>query len=304
MITLLTGENSYEIEQRLRQLSAEFDGTPERFDGAELEVRMLPDLLMGVSLFAQQRLVVVRGLGQDKAVWEVLPDWLARASDDTHLVLVEPKPDKRTRTWKALQKAATLEDYPAWTDRESTRAVQWARDEAAARGLRLEATEARLLVGRTGVDQWAIHHALDKLAALERADAATIEQVVEARPQENIFMLFEAALAGDAARVQAMLAVLRLSEDAYATLGLLSGQAVQLAALAVAGEGDNVAKDFGVHPYALGKLRPHAERRGAAGARAVVAALAEADDALKTSGIAPWLAVERALVKVATASSR
>ncbi len=98
MITLLSGENSFEIDRQLRQIVAEFGGAAEKFDGVELEVRQLPDLLMGMSLFAAQRLVIIRELSANKGVWEVLPEWLERQSEDTHVVLIEPKPDKRTKT--------------------------------------------------------------------------------------------------------------------------------------------------------------------------------------------------------------
>jgi DNA polymerase III delta subunit len=61
----------------------------------------------------------------------------------------------------------------------------------------------------------------------------------------------------------------------------------------------DVAKDMGVHPYALSKLAPAAKRLGRTGAKKVVAAFAEADEAAKSSAADPWLLVERALIKVA-----
>ena len=103
----------------------------------------------------------------------------------------------------------------------------------------------------------------------------------------------------DAAKVKAMLETLELGEDPFRLFGLLAGQAFQLAALAVSEKPDGeVAKDFGAHPFALSKLAPHAKKLGRAGARQVVAAFAEADEAMKTGG-EPWLLTERALVKVA-----
>ncbi|HEU4715546.1 MAG TPA: hypothetical protein VFS14_01825, partial [Candidatus Saccharimonadales bacterium] len=88
--------------------------------------------------------------------------------------------------------------------------------------------------------------------------------------------------------------------DAYRLLGLLSGQAVQLAVLTLADKPSaEVAKDTGVHPYALSKLAPAARRLGRVGAKKVVTAFAEADEASKSSAADPWLLVERALMKVA-----
>ncbi len=47
MITLLTGENTFELEQALNQIVAGFHGVAERIDGSELSTKNLPDLLMG-----------------------------------------------------------------------------------------------------------------------------------------------------------------------------------------------------------------------------------------------------------------
>lgn len=130
MITLLSGENSFEIDRELKHLVTEFDGRAEKIDGSELELRQLPDFLMGMSLFAEKRLVIIKNLSENKTVWVDFADWLERVSDDIHLVLVEPKPDKRTRTYKDLQKAAELKEFAPWGERDSLKAEQWATDEA------------------------------------------------------------------------------------------------------------------------------------------------------------------------------
>src|SRR5664280_1253944 len=96
VITLLVGENSFEIQRALDAIISDFDGNVEKIEGSELQVSQLPDIFMGVSLFADKRLVVIRNLFENKAVWPVLGDWTDKISDDIHLVLVEPKPDKRT----------------------------------------------------------------------------------------------------------------------------------------------------------------------------------------------------------------
>lgn len=44
---------------------------------------------MGVSLFATKRLIVIRGLSENKVIWPVFGDWLPKVSDDIHLVLIE-----------------------------------------------------------------------------------------------------------------------------------------------------------------------------------------------------------------------
>lgn len=298
MITLFTGDNSYEIEQDLAQLTAKFDGTTERYDGVELELSNLPDLLMGVSLFSEQRVVVVRGLSANKTVWEALPSWLDRLSDDIHLVLIEPQLDRRTKAAKTLIKSATLRHHASWSERDTPQAEKWVMKEAKVRDIRLNATLAQLLVSRVGVHQWQLHHALEKLRSLDIVTEDSIRELIEAQPVENVFELFETALRGDVTGLQRMLETLRGSEDPYMLFGLLAGQAFQLAALTVAQGHDDVAGDLGIKPYSLRRLRPYVQ--GQKKANTIVNAFADADEQMKTASLDPWLAIERSLLVTAT----
>lgn len=302
MITVLTGENTFEVNYALQAIVRAFDGSPEKIDGSELELKQIPDLLMGGTLFASKRLVIVKGLSENKSVWPNFADWLPRVSDDIHLVLVEPKLDKRTKTYKDLQKIANVTEFAAWSERDTAKAEQWVAGEARALNIEIDNGSVRLLVQRVGADQWLLHHALQKLSVLDRITPEIITEVIDANPIENVFDLFESALRGNAVKVKQMITTLELTEDPYRLFGLLGGQVFQLAALAVAGDkpGAEVAKDLGVHPYGLGKLQSYARTLGRAGARRVVAAFAEADSAMKTSAADPWLLIERALIKVAT----
>lgn len=300
MITLLSGENDFEITRALEKLAAEFDGIVEKIDGSELELKQLPDLLMGATLFADKRLVVIKTLSENKLVWNSFATWIQRVSDDIHLVLVEPKPDKRTKTYKALQKVANVQEFKPWSERDTAIAEKWVVSEAKTLRFSLDAKSARALVARAGANQWLLFQALQKLAVVEEVTPAVIEEIVEANPTENIFNLFDAALRGDAAKTKNMLETLELSEDPFRLFGLLSGQAFQLTALAVSEKPSaEVAKDLGAHPFALSKLAPHAKKLGRPGVKKVIAAFAEADEAMKTSGGEPWLLIERTLVKVA-----
>jgi DNA polymerase III subunit delta len=303
MITVLTGENTFEVNQALQAIVRGFDGSPEKIDGMELDLKQIPDLLMGGTLFASSRLVIIKSLSENKSVWPNFAQWLPRVSDDIHLVLVEPKLDKRTKTYKDLQKAAQLTEFSAWTERDISKAEQWVAGEAKVLNIEIDNASVRLLVQRVGPDQWLLHHALQKLSVLDRVTPEIITNIIDANPMENVFELFESALRGNAVRVKQMIETFEITEDPYRLFGLLSGQAFQLAALAVAGDRPNaeVAKDLGVHPYGLGKLAPYASKLGRSGSRKVIAAFAEADTAMKTSAAEPWLLIERALMKVSAA---
>lgn len=301
MITVFTGDNSFEITRALGRIVDDFSGEAERIDGSELDLNQLPDLVMGATLFASERLVIIKQLSDNKAVWSVFDEWLGRVSSDVHLVLIETKLDKRTITYKELQKIADVTEYKAWTERDTAKAEQWATQEAKTMGCAIDAGSVRALVHRVGPDQWLLYQALQKLTVLDDITPEVIAEHIDASPAENVFDLFESALKGNTARVKQMIETLSLNEDPYRLFGLLSGQAFQLAALTAADDRPSaeVAKDLGVHPYGLGKLASYARRLGRSGAKKVVAAFAEADAGMKTSTTDPWLLIERALIKTA-----
>lgn len=300
MITLLTGENNFEITRKIRELSSNFDGPVERVDGSELELWQLPDLLMGATLFTDKRLVVIKNLSDNKPLWQSLETKLEQLNSDSHIVLVEPKLDKRTKTYKLLQQHADVHEYNVWTEKDAAKAEQWVQQEAERLGLQLDKASVHTLVGRVGVDQWLLYQALEKLTVVETVSPTVIENLIEARPIENVFQLFEAALKGDTTKLKKMLTTLETTEDPYRLFGLLSGQAIQLVFLANTDKASaDVAKDIGVHPFVLTKLTPYVKHLGKAKVKQVVGIVAEADSAMKTSAGEPWLLIERALIKIA-----
>lgn len=299
MITLLLGENSFEIQRALDQIATDFDGKVEKIDGSNLQLAQLPDILMGVSLFADKRLVVIRNLSENKAIWPVLGDWLSKISDDIHLVLVEPKPDKRTATFKALQRKAEVHEFMAWSDRDVAKAEKWVESEAKNLGINLDKKCVQPLVQWVGVDQWQLFHALEKLSLTDDITVESIKNIIEPNPVENVFNLFETALRGDMNKLNQILKTLEKTEDVFRLIALLSSQAFQLATVVSATKSDNVAKDFGIHPYVVQKLTPIAKRIGKSGASKIIGIFTELDDDIKLSRADPWLLVERALIKIA-----
>jgi DNA polymerase III delta subunit len=300
MITVLTGENTFEVQQALDVLIRSFNGAPERIDGSDLDLRQLPDLLMGGTLFASERLVVIKGLADNTSLWAEFGDWLGRISDDVHVVLVEAKLDKRTKTYKSLKEKADLREFPLWKDGDMRTAETWVTSEVQARQMKLDGVAIRTLVAWVGIDQWQLHFALEKLAVLDTVTPEVIRNVIETTPADSVFQVFEAALRGDRVTLHRLMTTLQHTEDGFRLFGLLSGQVFQLAALAVTDQpASEVARALGVHPYALGKLQPHADRLGRAGARRVVRRLADADHRLKTGSDDVWTVLEAALTGIA-----
>jgi DNA polymerase III delta subunit len=100
-----------------------------------------------------------------------------------------------------------------------------------------------------------------------------------------------------------MITTLQRTQDPFMTFGLLSSQVFQLAALSVTDIPVNeVAKDIGAHPYALGKLVPHVQRLGRGGIKNIVEIFADTDRQMKSSTTDPWLLIEKTLMKTVNAA--
>lgn len=299
MITWLVGENSFEIREALKALEVEFNGTAERFDGSELTLAQLPDLLMGVSLFSTERLVVITDIAQNSNLWEKLPDWLPRINDDIHVVFVDTKPDKRTTSYKALKAVANLREFPAWTERDTQKAEQWVTERAKQHDIAMDRKAVQYLVQRVGMDQWQLAHALDTLALLDVITIEAIDDVIPPNLSENIFQLFEIALEGKSQQVAQRLDTLALQEDPYALFALLTSQALTLAAVTFADDDANPAKDFAMHPFVVSKMVRHGKRLGKTRVGHIVEAFAKTDADMKRSRGEPWLLIERTLLEIA-----
>lgn len=298
MITLLLGENSFEIEQALDSIINEFDGKVERIKAEDLQISQLPDILMGVSLFATKRLVVIRGLSENKTIWPVLGDWLSKISDDIHLILIENKLDKRSATYKAIKDIATVCEFVPWSDRDVYMAVKWTVEQAKNMGITLDNKLAQIIVGRVGVDKWQIFHALEKLDLVKSINEEVIKDIIEPNISENVFDLFDTATKGDANLLKEKLQILKHTEDVYRLSALIYSQAFQLVAISSAKKGDNVAKDFGIHPFVISKLETILNRIGKSGVSKIINIFAQADLDMKTSKTEPWILIERALMKI------
>lgn len=289
MIHLLTGENTYEIEQQLKKLVTEFDGDVERVDGSELTLEALPDLLAGVTLFSSRRLVVVKNASQNKPLWTTLGEWLEKGIDND-LVLVEPKPDKRTRTYKLLEKQA---EVFAAKELQPYEAVQWLLQQFP-KGQTFRKELAEFLVEYVGTDQWRLESELNKLVlAGQPVTKELIQELVEPTPQATSFELLDAAFRGHTAEMNRLFETVSQGEDPYMFFGLVAGQIYALA-LIKTGTGkrpDEIAQDAGIHPFVVKKVSNLAQDISKNELNVLVARLAELDANMKSRSVPPWTQV-------------
>ena len=298
MIYLLHGNN--EFEKRAALVALVGDAVMVRRDGEALTLADIQEITIGQTLFTQSSVYVISRLSENPDIWPRLPEILF--DDDNTIILVENKLDKRTKTYKWLQKTAKTQEFVPLGDRQKPQLITWCETQAHERGYKLTRKQIGMLIDRLGFDQLRLSNFLDQLALAEKITDALINDLVPLARSENVFDLFVAALSKDYETVHSIISYLESesgTDGAYQTMGLLASQATNMAALVLSG-GDNklVAADLSVNPYVLQRLSSSARTIDIEHLRRINDALFQADLQRNTTGVNPWLLIETALVKL------
>ena len=271
MIYLIIGTNAYRAQYELQQLAKSLDVRPEKIDVSSLDLNKLADTVRGLSLFQERRLIVIERLSERKDLWDKLGEWASDIAAETYLVLIEPRPDKRTKTFKTLQKTAKLIEATPLTDRQRPAAEKWLLDYASEHSVKLTKTQASDMVARviiadeksrsTEIDQLQLTHAVAALKNAVKIDDAAIATVLPPAREFSVFDIIELAVRGKTANLRSALDELRRSDDVYKVAPLVWSQWSQLVLLAKAEAASASDKiDLGIHPFVAKKLRPLARQ--------------------------------------------
>lgn len=109
MLSVFWGENRLDAEKAVkRTLGTDY----EVFEGENLTVADLPSIFRGTSLFGtDKRQILLKELGENKEVWEKIPDYLGTEHD---VVIWESKLDKRSAVYKAMNAIGVkMQEFPA-----------------------------------------------------------------------------------------------------------------------------------------------------------------------------------------------
>jgi len=300
VLHVLIGENSFALEQRLSELVSRVAQQVEIFEGASMTREQLLSSTMAQSLFADERTIVVKNLSENAELWGELPSWLGSIAEHIHLILVETKPDKRTSTYKWLQKHTDIEQFEPWTSRNHSEALEWLRKQATDQQLKLDNKLAQELLQRVGYNQWALYLSLEKLALRGQNSTLTLDDIIDSSTQDSVFELLQAALDGDTPTVLSTIERLKQTEDPYAVFGLLASQVTQLAVLSTTDQPTaQIASETGLHPYSLQKLKSYSKRMGREAISGIAKRLAEADRVIKSSDVDVWAVLEQQLLHIA-----
>ncbi len=276
MITTLTGENGFGLQQELRRIIAAFvaehgDLALQQLDGEECTYDQMREALESMPFLASRKLVVLRSASAQKEFTERAQDLLNDTPEQIDVVIVEPKLDKRSSYYKWL-KAHT--EYRAYDQLDASGLVSWLVSRASEQGARLSSADARYLVERVGVNQQLLGNDLDKLVAYDSVvTRKSIDLLVEATPQSTIFELLDALFAGNAARATELYAEQRkLSVEPQQIIAMLGWQLHVLSVVAAGKDKSDsaIASEARISPYVVSKTRGLTRRLSGAQVRKLV----------------------------------
>ncbi len=296
MIRILAGENTYLIRQKLHELGDEI----QRFDGANLAVGELLDLLSAQSLFSEKRTVVIDGLMANKPAWERLIEQLDEITSDENLnlILIETKPDGRSKIIKQAKKEGWLEEFKL--PEKPHEAVKLLETEAKKLGLKLAPNVAKMIIERVGVDTWAGFLAFEKLSVL--GDNITVEMVEKYIPpslEVSAFKVSDDLFAGKGELVaQSIDEMERTSVNCYQFFGLIISQVTNLLMIQILGR-EQASTELKLHPFVAEKLDNVARRLTVEQIKQAIKILSEADLKLKTTSQHDWTLIKLALLEIA-----
>ncbi len=297
---------------------------------------LAPDLLIQhlstLPFLASARLVTVEGLlvtlGSRRGVldqWQALVDFLPLMPDSSHLVLLEPAPEREDRL--SLERSPLLRALRALPGvdvsefralrlfgRESGNEVaRWIAERARARGVEFQRDAAEVLSELVGSDLWSAAGEIDKLGQFASGRPVTIADVrllTPASREADVFALVDAVVEG---RAPAALRLLRqMLDHGEHPAGLQAMIARQLRSLVRAAElieqgapQAAIGEATGVtHQFPLGKLIRQAGVLGAARAEQALREVEASDHAVKTGRLDEALALELLVCRLAELAPR
>ena len=106
MIKIFTGEDRISAKNAItKYLGQDY----EVVECVNLVPADLPSIFLGQSLFEKTRKILIQDLSENKSVFDELPKYL----DTPHqIAILELKLDKRSNTYKAIQKKVEIQDFP------------------------------------------------------------------------------------------------------------------------------------------------------------------------------------------------
>jgi DNA polymerase-3 subunit delta len=291
MVRVFVGPNSYGLKQAVKSAKDKFteeygDFALEVIDGEESAYEHVLMAIESVPFLSEKKMLIVYNLGNIKEAAENPDSLLERAGDNDELLIIEPKPDKRSSYYRFLKKNTELSEFKEPDEGELAR---WLVKQAQEKGTKLSLSDADYLIQRVGVGQEQAANELSKLidygAGISRD---TIDSLTEASPQTSIFNLLDAAFGRNTKKAMQIYDEQKSQgEEPIRIMAMLIWQMHLVAMVDAAGArtDQEIMNTSGLKPFTLNKSRSIARKMGRRRIKETLSRMAELDKQLKSTSV-------------------
>jgi DNA polymerase III delta subunit len=259
MIYVFSGDNTYLRDKEAKEIVSAFiarygDISVQKFNGDDISIQNLPDLILAQPFLTDKRMVQIRDLSKNKIVYEEFLKLAVNMPDTADVVLVEDRMDSRPKTTATLK---DISDFREFANLDGIELTHWLMDTFKKRGSVISNKDANYLIDRVGSSQEVLANEAAKLC-LQKTPITTklIDELTVPSPHSSIFTMLDNIASGN------LKGSLRLYEEQkmqgmepQAILGMITWQLVSLATVATA-KGMNpaeIASKSSLSPYVVRK---------------------------------------------------
>jgi len=315
MILFFYGEDTYRLNQKLRELKEKFisaslgDTNLSILDGKTVSFDELVRQILALPFLAKTRLVIVKNLlaQAKKDLIDKTTEFLPKVPAATVLVFAEEGlPDKRLALFKRLNKPKLAQQFALL---EPDQLRRWINREVEMRNAKCEQGAVAKLIDYVGSDLWRMSNEIKKLISYSKnIKEENIELLVQPQIQSNIFDLMDAI--ADRNLEKSMKELYQLFDNGKAEQYILSMIVLEYRNLLIAKDFDNrsgnklnkwtLVKKAAMHPFVAGKTLALSSKYELEDLQKIYGVLLNFDHKIKTGKIESKVALELLIYRLTT----
>lgn len=321
-VTILAGENWLGVKQALDKLVSDFTAkhgelSVEKIDAEEKSLDEIAGSAGTQSLLMPQKLCVIYNLSANsdvstsrqeseprlerrgKEAADKIEQILDLSSENTRIILVEGKLDKRGAYYKTLKSKPGFSEFE---ELDEQRMTTWLMEEAKRLGGTLSRNDAQYLYSRVGGNQSRLANEIKKLIDYDKLiSRETIDLLSEPTPSSTIFDLLNAAFSNNKRQALKIYDDQRLQKVEPQQILAMLGWQMHIVALVKSAKDTNpteLAKKAAINPFVIQKSRQIASKLDRAQTRKILADLVNIDWSVKNKGLNADDAIKNLLVSI------
>ena len=266
--------------------------------GKEYSIPQLIDFAETMPFLAERRVIVMEGTGVLKSGGEALAEYFADACETTTWILVESECDKRSKLFKAADKAGLCIEF---TTQDETTLKKWILGMLKKEGRQVTGATLELFLEKTGTDMNVIRLELEKLLCytMDKSviESADVEAVCITRVTSHIFDMVDAIGVRDQRKALHLYNELQALREPPIRILFLIGRhmniLLQIKDLKKRGfDNKAMASKVGVPPFTVGKYVKQAGMYKTSQLKYALERCIQADEAINNGTLQDKMSVE------------